>query len=77
MTKAPYYMIAVLQAYAMAEPDLNESVTAELVRDGMIEKGYGDRWTATAKGQAYVRLLSEVPLPEQKWVDPRTAAVTR
>lgn len=44
-----------------------------LVGNGLIEvQNLQSNWAVTVKGITYIRFLTEVPLPEPRWVDPRT-----
>jgi len=74
MNRPPYYIRAVIDIHTLPRAEANEIVIEQLQEDGLVEKGLRDgEWKTTARGSAYVELLCEVPLPEQKWIDPRKA----
>lgn len=54
-------------------PIYQERVSA-LVDAGLLSID-GVTYFATSKGQAYVKMICETPMPEQKLVDPRTNRV--
>ena len=71
MSKEPYYIRAVLDIYALSNPECvkNNAIIKELHDDGLIEQR-GSDWFTTPKGTAYVEALKRVPLPVQKWAQP-------
>ena len=38
---------------------------------GLIER-CGGYWVTTQRGRLWVKMICSTPMPEQKWVDPRT-----
>ena len=74
MTRAPYYLTALLDAHTLPHPDISDVTLAELIKDGLVENPHNIIRT-TERGAAYVQMLLDVPLPEQKWVDPRKSKV--
>jgi hypothetical protein len=58
---------------------LQSSIVTQFVDDGLLEVVHeGERmYNPTAKLHAFVKLLSQTPLPEQAFVDPRTEQVIK
>jgi hypothetical protein len=71
MTRAPYYIRALLDIHCVAFPDVSNAVLGELQNDGLIEQMHTGHWKTTSRGKAYTDMLCDVPLPVQKWLDPR------
>lgn len=81
---SPLQISMVLHAYAIAEPmplpstehreQLAELETLGLVtmRDKSAPRGV---WQCTEFGNAWVEMLMRTPLPERRFVDPRTGGV--
>ena len=71
MKHTPGYLMAFLTVHVTSQ-EINEALKKQLLQEGMIEpsEGYG-YFCTTAKGVAFVEMLRDVPLPVQKWVDPR------
>jgi hypothetical protein len=72
VSKPPYYIRAVIDAYTLPEPEINAGIIEELVRDGLVELTPAGNAKTTDRGAVYIRLLRDVPLPEKAWIDPRT-----
>lgn len=70
--KSIAYIMSLLAVHTLPKPEVNAHVMEELQRDGMVENNGGDSvWRTSERGQAYAELLKAVPLPVQKWCDPR------
>jgi hypothetical protein len=70
VTRSPAYIRALLDVHTLPQPDVSLSLLSELANDELIER-VSASWRTTKRGEAYAILLAEVPLPEQRWVDPR------
>lgn len=75
-----YHGSSVDDPWVDSNAPIVESVMRELVEAGLLidrlVPGASDRprqrFTPTPKLHAYVAMLEATPLPEQKWIDPRT-----
>lgn len=70
---AACHLIALCQIYGC--PDLLDSQRSaeDLESMGLVEKSSDTRplYRVTEKGGAWLQMLLDTPLPEQRWVDPR------
>jgi hypothetical protein len=66
---SPAYIRQLLDIYAFPKPELNDSLVNELFVDGLVDRC--DFPAVTGKGQKWLELLAETPLPVQRWVDTR------
>jgi hypothetical protein len=79
MTVAPITIRFMLACYYAAYPRDEigviswESPAGIEVRDWLKEKELvDDRYQATERGRAWVEMITETPLPDKGWIDPRT-----
>ena len=74
---SPAYIRQLLDICTLPNSELKDGPVAELFADGLVDRC--DFPAVTARGQKYLELIAETPLPVQRWVDPReeTADATR
>ena len=65
----PGYINQLIQIYSLPNPELNDYFVDHLCLDGLVDR---TTMMVTPKGGAYLQMLCAVPLPIQKWVDPRS-----
>lgn len=70
MSKAPYYIRALIEVHVVANPDVSKQSLEELAKDDLIKQYPSGSWTTTPKGQAYINMLCNLPLPVCAWVSP-------
>lgn len=71
----------LIDIYALGHPEYNPYFCTRLLKRGLIAtiEGATDHrvYEATERGRAFVQMLCDTPLPQQRWVDPRTQVVVR
>lgn len=56
--------------FMVGDAPIRDQVEAELLADGLIQRGQERRFEPTDRARAYVEALMAMPLPVQRWVMP-------
>jgi len=72
MSISPALIIEMIQVYAFPNAERNEERIKELLKNDLVSLDHQGRIRATEKGRVWIEMLCRTPLPEQRWIDPRT-----
>jgi len=77
-TMSPGLWRQLIDIHTLPNPEINKSCVYSLVEAGLVYfwnspvPGEDGRYQLTERGRYIMKMLCEVPLPIQKWIDPRT-----